>query len=95
MLARLLALARAPGQLAEAEVTVGHERALAQFLGEGQGLAVMRLRAIAIERSGWAAVSPSNRRTLPGNYLTHTARIPTGYRGDAGMYRSPARFMKC
>src|SRR5438552_6187374 len=41
MLMRLLALARAPGELAEAEVAVGDERAHAELAGERQRLAVV------------------------------------------------------
>src|SRR5512132_4011557 len=41
VLLRLLALARAPVELAEAEVTVGDEGAHAELAGEGQGLAVV------------------------------------------------------
>jgi hypothetical protein len=37
----LLALARAPGELAEAEVAVGHQRTHTQLFGERHGLAVM------------------------------------------------------
>src|SRR5262245_32213396 len=43
MLLRLLALARAPGELAEAEVTVGDQRAHAELVGERQRLAVIGL----------------------------------------------------
>src|SRR5262249_29799996 len=45
MLLRLLALARAPIELAEAEVAVGDEGAHAAWLGEGQRLAVVDLAA--------------------------------------------------
>jgi hypothetical protein len=41
MLPCLLALSRAPGELAEAEVAVGDERAHAARLGERQRLAVV------------------------------------------------------
>ena len=43
MLAGLLTLARASGELAEAEVAVGHEGAHAARLGERQRLAVVGL----------------------------------------------------
>ena len=52
MLAGLLALARAPVELAEAEVAVGDERAHAQRLGEGQGLAIVGLGALGVEAVG-------------------------------------------
>ncbi len=50
MLLRLLALARAPVELAEAEVAVGDERAHAAGLGEGQRLLVVVLDAAGDER---------------------------------------------
>ena len=49
---RLLALARAPVELAEAEVAVGDERAHAARLGERQRLAVVGLAALGIEPVG-------------------------------------------
>src|SRR5262245_35438069 len=49
---RLLALAGAPVELAEAEVAVGDEGAHAARLGEGQGLAVMGLTPLRIESFG-------------------------------------------
>jgi hypothetical protein len=49
---RLLALARAPVELAEAEVTVGDKRAHAAWLGERQRLAVVGLAALGIESLG-------------------------------------------
>ena len=52
MLLRLLALARAPVELAEAEVAVGDEGAHAARLGERQRLAVMGLAALGIEPVG-------------------------------------------
>src|SRR2546426_5570263 len=48
----LLALARAPGELAEAEVAVRDERAHAARLGEGQRLAVVGLAALGVEPVG-------------------------------------------
>ena len=41
MLLRLLTLAGAPVELAEAEVAVGDEGAHSQFVGEGERMAVM------------------------------------------------------
>ena len=52
MLLRLLALAGAPEELGEAEVTVGDEGAHAAGLGERQRLAVMGLAALDIEPVG-------------------------------------------
>ena len=52
MLASLVLLPRAPGELAEAEVTVGDERAHAARLGEGQRLAVVGLAALGVEAVG-------------------------------------------
>ena len=52
MLAGLLALARALVELAETEVAVGDERAQAQFLGQGQSLAIVRVRAIDLDAVG-------------------------------------------
>ena len=52
MVAGLLALARAPGELAEAEVAVGDEGAHAARLGERQRLAVVGLTALGIEPVG-------------------------------------------
>ena len=52
MLAGLLALARAPVELAEAEVAVGDEGAHAARLGERQRLAVVGLAALGIEPVG-------------------------------------------
>ena len=52
MLARLLPLAGAPVELAEAEVAVGDERAHAQLLGQGQGLAIVRLRGVGLDAVG-------------------------------------------
>src|SRR4030095_3381131 len=52
VLLRLLALARAPVELAEAEVAVGDERAHAARPGEGQRLAVVGLAARGIEPVG-------------------------------------------
>ena len=49
---RLLALAGAPVELAEAEVAVGDERAHAARLGERQRLAVVGLAALGIEPVG-------------------------------------------
>jgi hypothetical protein len=49
VLAGLLALAGASVELAETEVAVGDERAQAQFLGQGQGLAIVRRRRIDLE----------------------------------------------
>ena len=49
---RLLALARAPVELAEAEVAVGDEGAHATRLGERQRLAVVGLAALGIEPVG-------------------------------------------
>src|SRR5215467_13446873 len=49
VLLRLLTLARACEQLAEAEVAVGDERAHAARLGERQRLTVIRLAALGIE----------------------------------------------
>jgi hypothetical protein len=47
VLLRLLPLAGPPGELAEAEVAVSGEWAQAQRLGQGQGLAIVRLRLLA------------------------------------------------
>src|SRR5438445_6352874 len=52
MLLRLLALAHAPVQLAEAEVAVGDEGAHAARLGERQRLAVVSLAALGVEPVG-------------------------------------------
>src|SRR6266849_4307477 len=52
VLLRLLPLARAPRELAEAEVAVGDERAHAAWLGERQRLAVVSLAALGIEPVG-------------------------------------------
>ncbi len=52
MLPRLLALARAQVELAEAEVAVGDEGAHAARLGERQRLAVVSLAALGIELVG-------------------------------------------
>src|SRR6266849_8902295 len=52
VLSGLLALARAPVELAEAEVTMGDERAHAARLGERQRLAVVGLAALGIEPVG-------------------------------------------
>src|SRR6266566_526280 len=52
VLLRLLSLACAPVELAEAEVAVGDERAHAELLGEGQRLAIVRLRDIDLEAVG-------------------------------------------
>ena len=52
MLLGLLALARAPVELAEAEVAVGDERAHAARLGERQRLAVVGLAALGVEPVG-------------------------------------------
>src|SRR5262249_12928471 len=49
MLLRLLALARAPVELAEAEVAVRDEGAHAARLGECQGIAVVGLAAVGVE----------------------------------------------
>jgi len=49
---RLLALARAPGELAEAEVAMGDEGAHAARLGERQRLAVVGLAALGVEPVG-------------------------------------------
>src|SRR5215467_223406 len=52
VLARLLTLARAPVELAEAEVAVGDERAHAARLRERQRLAVVGLAALRVEPVG-------------------------------------------
>jgi hypothetical protein len=52
VLLRLLPLAGAPIELAEAEVAVGDERAHAARLGEGPRLAVVGLAALGIEPIG-------------------------------------------
>ena len=52
MLAGLVALARAPGELAEAEVAVRDERSHAARLGERERLAVVGLAALGIEPVG-------------------------------------------
>src|SRR5262245_24002704 len=52
VLLRLLALARAAVELAEAEVAVGDERAHAAWLGECERLAVVGLAALGIEPVG-------------------------------------------
>ena len=52
VLLRLLALACAPVERAEAEMAVGDERAHATRLGEGQRLAVVGLAALRIEPVG-------------------------------------------
>ncbi len=49
MLLRLLPLARAPGELAQAEVAVRDERPHAAWLGEGQRLAVVGFSALSTE----------------------------------------------
>ena len=49
-LARLLRLARAPVELAEAEVTVGHEGAHAELIGQDQRLAVVAVRRRFVRR---------------------------------------------
>jgi hypothetical protein len=58
VLLRLLAFARAPVELGEAEVAVGGERAHAELLGERRGLLVVSLAALGVDRSGWVAMSP-------------------------------------
>src|SRR5262249_39981008 len=50
MLVRLLTLARAPVELAEAEVAVGDEGAHAEVAGERQRLAVVPLSRLSVER---------------------------------------------
>jgi hypothetical protein len=50
VLLRLLALSRAPVELAEAEVAVGDERAHAARLGEGQRLAVVAFGVLSAAR---------------------------------------------
>ena len=62
MLAGLLALACVPVELAEAEVTVGDERAHAARLGERQRLAVVGLALLGIEPVRIVAMSPSRCR---------------------------------
>jgi hypothetical protein len=69
VLARLLALACAPVELAEAEVAVGAERAHAQFFGEDHGLPVAGFSLFGIRRvamrsdlAGEAAEGPALRR---------------------------------
>ena len=52
VLLRLLALARAPVELAEAEVAVGDERAHAARLGESQCLAVVGFDPLRVEPVG-------------------------------------------
>ena len=52
VLVRLLALARAPVELGEAEVAVGDERAHSARLGEGERLAVVGLAALGVEAVG-------------------------------------------
>src|SRR5262249_2270739 len=67
MLLRLLALARAPVELAEAEVAVGDERAYAELVGERQrlwvvpgcGFAASGRRDVSDEAEGVGLVSPS------------------------------------
>src|SRR4030095_16058100 len=49
VLPRLLPPACKPVEHAEPEVAVGHERAQAPRLGQGQGLAIVRLRSIDLE----------------------------------------------
>ena len=49
MLLRLLALARAPVEFAEAEVAVGDEGAHAARLGEGERLPVVRFRLFGVQ----------------------------------------------
>src|SRR5262245_30424347 len=50
MLLRLLALAGAPVELAEAEVAVGDEGAHAELVGQSEGLAVVGLGPVALRR---------------------------------------------
>jgi hypothetical protein len=52
VLLRLLALARAPVELAEAEVAVGDERAHAQSVGERPCSAIVSFAALGIEPIG-------------------------------------------
>src|SRR6266849_3888521 len=82
MFLRLVALARARVELAEAEVTVGDERAHAARLGEGQRLTVVGLAALTW-REQWL---PPHR--LPGRSVPPTA--PTALRVDAVATRREA-----
>jgi hypothetical protein len=67
VLLRLLALAGAPRELAEAEVAVGAERSHAELAGQGQRLAVVtfgvlrvtRRRDVAGEAEGVSLACPS------------------------------------
>ena len=52
VLLSLLVLAGAPIEPAKAEVAVGDERAHAQFVGQGQGRAIVRRRRIDLEAVG-------------------------------------------
>jgi len=54
VLPRLLALTRAPGELAEAEVAVGDEGTHAAWLRKGQRLVVMTLAALGVQPIGMA-----------------------------------------
>jgi hypothetical protein len=58
VLVGLLALARAPVQLAEAEVAVGDEGAHAEFVRDAERLAIARLEVSRSGGSGWTASSP-------------------------------------
>ena len=57
--AGLLPLAGLAIQRAEAAVAVGHERAHAEFLGQGEGLLVVGFGLRGIGGSAWAWTTPS------------------------------------
>ena len=83
-------LARAPVERAEAEVAVGDERAQAQLLGQGQGLAIVRLRGIDLDAVGMGRdVAEQSQDAGPPPPVPPAAEPPRARPGRSG-WRPPA-----
>src|SRR5262245_13548009 len=85
MLQRLLALARAPGELAEAEVAVGDEGAHAELLSERERLLVVLLGALDFGR---VAMRGDLAADIEGASLD-SARAPFAGEAERPLYSDP------